>query len=174
MSKFLTTLVVSGIALAAQTSQAADMFSRPEISSLTVSPATAVIGEPAILKIDGNKNGTMDCAISVEYGDGTQEFIEVHQGLPKEVQHVYAKPGTYTAKAIGVDHNNVNNCKGQASTTFKVSGVRAPACPSGWEITPGSVKKNGAFSCRALPPAEPMKCSVGLKPYASNGVIGCK
>lgn len=174
MNTLAKALLATCLAAVTGSAIAADAFSRPEIDSLTVSPAQPVIGEAATLKIDGKKNGSMDCAISVEFGDGKQEFIEVHQGLPKEVQHVYEKAGSYTAKAVGTDHNGVNNCKSQASVSFKVSGVRAPACPSGWEVTPGSVKKNGAFSCRALAPTEPVKCSAGLKAFASNGVIGCK
>ena len=175
MKTKLTLIAALLAGLTATTAFALDPFSRPEIGAVSVAPATPVIGEPATIKIDPAKNGSMDCSMSVEYGDGKQEFIEVHQGLPKEIQHTYEKAGSFTVKAEGVDHNGVNNCKGKGSVSFKVSGTKAPSCPSGWEIAPGSVKKNGAFACRALPPSEPLKCSTGLKPYvATTGQIGCK
>ncbi|WP_018149836.1 PKD domain-containing protein [Leeia oryzae] len=175
MTTKLTLIAALLAGLSVSQAFALDAFSRPEIGAVSVNPTTPVTGEPATIKIDPAKNGSMDCAIGIDFGDGKQEFIEVHQGLPKEIQHTYDKAGSYTVKAEGVDHNGVNNCKGKGMTTFKVSGVKAPSCPSGWEITPGSVKKNGAFACRALPPAEPLKCSTGLKPYvASTGQIGCK
>ena len=77
----------------------------------SVSAVTAAAGEPTVFRVTGNNPCT---TIRVDFGDGANEVQSI-QGMPVEIRHTYARPGTYQVRARGT-----GNCAGLAAMTVRV------------------------------------------------------
>ena len=77
----------------------------------SVSAVTAPAGEPTVFRVTGNNPCN---TLRVDFGDGTNEVQNI-QGMPAEIRHTYAKPGTYQVRARGV-----GTCAGLAAMTVRV------------------------------------------------------
>lgn len=149
-----------------------------------MAPATAKAGEQVSISVEAAADsGKGSCGLFVEYGDGKDEQIKVKDGFPVALHHAYAAAGKYTIKASGKQITTHSPCKGNAQADLQVTGGATasvgaapamPTCPSGWSLMKGSVKKTGAYTCQAMPPAEALQCPAKTKYFAKGGTIGCK
>ncbi len=158
---------------------AAAFFETPTLGKVNV-PTSAKAGEQVTITVDADpsKGG---CGLFVEFGDGKDDQIKVKDGFPVTLQHTYAAAGKYTVKASGKQITTHSACKGNVQADVQVTGgatasvaAAMPTCPSGWSLVKGSVKKTGAYTCQAMPPAEALQCPAKTKYFAKGGTIGCK
>lgn len=110
----------SAVLFAGLTVMTAAASQRGEVTSATLSAASAQVGSPVTLSVSGrNPCG----AVHVDWGDGTAITYPIVQ-LNTTHQHAYEKPGTYTIVARGM-----GNCDGSTSP-LKVRIDPAPAPPT--------------------------------------------
>ena len=174
----LTAFCVAALALpaAAQT-----------ITTVSVEPATAKIGEPVKITVNFDKADAFACNVRVYYGDGGKKDHKINQDkdVPKIVSHTYTKAGSYTVKAEGKTDLPLPKCSGVTrSAVVNVAALApaaGPACPAGWTLVAKSVsKKSGAFTCSAragteLPTAK-LSCPAALGYFENRakGQLGCQ
>jgi Ca2+-binding EF-hand superfamily protein len=77
----------------------------------SVSAVTGTAGAPTIFRVTGNNPCT---TVRVDFGDGTNQVHSI-QGLPAQIRHNYARPGTYQVRARGT-----GTCTGLAVMTVRV------------------------------------------------------
>ena len=118
------------------------------------------------------------CDAVVDLGDGAAQptlKFGIGDKHTKTLQHKYAKAGTYKVTVKGT-----GKCEGSKSASVtvqadvaKAAAAAAAHCPKGWTLVADSLKGN-RYSCRADPPAAPLKCAGDTKYFAENGLIGCR
>ena len=173
--------VLLPLAAALTTLPAAAFLETPTLGKVNV-PASAKAGEQVTITVEAAADsGKGSCGLFVEYGDGKDEQIKVKDGFPVTLQHAYKAAGKYTVKASGKQVTTHSACKGNVQADVQVAGgaaasatAAAPTCPSGWSLVKVSVKKTGAYTCQAMPPAEALQCPAKTKYFAKGGTVGCK
>ena len=163
-------------------------LANPRVESVEVKPNPVpfqgeVIPEIVIAVTIARPNPLdLTCQAVVDPGDeGRPAHINWAVGDPstKTMRHEYKRPGTYRLIVRG---SGTDPCAGQAEATVTVLSRRTRVaktdsallnCPRGWSIDPASVK-GARFTCRANPPAQPIKCAEGTKYFSEDGSIGCR
>jgi len=69
---------------------------------------------PEEIQVTITIDGRGDCAVALDYGDGTTDKVE--GTLPLRRTHKYAKPGSYQLRAVAADP-----CRGEATLKVEVS-----------------------------------------------------
>lgn len=160
------------------------------ISSVTVSPSTARVGEPVTITINGDGDSP-NCGIRLQFNDAlpTESFSLAERGgtLPLVLSKIFTKSGTFKISALGRKAGPlIFGCQGEAETVLNVlaAGMRQPAataaassgaqCPAGWEMISGKKDPSKGFTCAPLRPTTRIECGSGLSYFESDGLIGCK
>ena len=150
------------------------------LGGLTVSPATAKVGEPVTVTANIDVISANYCGFIVFFGDNTSVdgVVDIGKPPPFVTTHTYAKAGQYTLNLGGRSVQSHPNCGG-ADKSATVTIVDAPkpvataptvapappmtaakaaaptaatVCAGKWKLVPKSfVKKTGAYSCSAKP-----------------------
>ncbi len=150
------------------------------LGGLTVSPATARVGEPVTVTANIDVTSANYCGFIVFFGDNTSVdgVVDLVKPPPFVTTHTYAKAGQYTLNLGGRSVQSHPNCGG-ADKSATVTIVDAPkpvatvpaaapaqsmaaakaaaptaatVCAGKWKLVPKSfVKKTGAYSCSAKP-----------------------
>jgi hypothetical protein len=106
---------------------AATAHASNRIGGIRVEPAKATAGAVVTIIVSSDVSDVGHCGFAVEFGDGGVQNIRVSNKdgiFPKTLKHVYAKPGTYTVRAVGDRMAPLPACLG--SVTAKVNVVAAP------------------------------------------------
>lgn len=157
-----------------------------QLKSVTVTPATAKVGEEVKITVNGDVDSA-NCGIRMEYGGGmpNDNFSLADKGgqLPLTLTKTYTVPGTYKVKALARKVGFTFGCgEGGVETTLTVvaaagakvaAGGAVAACPEGWDMMPGGSAAKG-FSCAPKKPASKLECGAGLTYFEKDGLIGCK
>ena len=162
------------------------------IGGLSVSPATAKVGEPVTVSATVDIVGGNYCGFIVFFGDGqsAESYSDVGRPMPFVSTHAYAKAGTYQLSMGGRHVQNHPNCGGAdklATGTITEAALVAPvaaagpSCPEKFSLVAKSVNaKTGAYTCSskpvaALPSSKPV-CAPKLKYFqdAKKGLLGCR
>lgn len=159
-----------------------------QLKSVSVSPATAKVGEEVKITVSGEVD-TANCGIRMEYGGGLENdnFVLADKGgqFPLTITKTYPVPGTYKIKALARKVGFTFGCgEGGVETTLTVVAAgaakaavggtsAAAACPEGWDMKPGGSAAKG-FTCMPKKPANKLECGRGLIYFEKDGLIGCK
>jgi len=155
------------------------------ITSVTVSPTIARVGEPVTITLFGDAENA-NCGIRLQFNDAlpTEEFSLADRGgsLPLTLSRVFPKTGTFKIEALGRKVGRFTfGCQGEAATVLTVQAagaVAAPAgsaaCPAGWEMISGQRDPSQGFTCAPQRPATRIECARGLSYFENDGLIGCK
>ena len=167
------------------------------IGGVTVSPATAKVGEPVTVTANVDVVNGNYCGFAVFYGDGknVESYSDVKKPTPFVTTHVYDKPGTYTLSMGGRHVESHPNCGGgdkfatvtvtegakPATAAAPAAGAKAAAvCTAPWQLSGKLNAKTGAFTCKAksgtpLPTAKAV-CPGDLTYFenAKKGQFGCR
>lgn len=97
------------------------------LGGLTVSPATAKVGEPVTVTANIDITSANYCGFIVFFGDGASvdSYVDSGKVPPFVVTHTYAKPGQYTLALGGRSVQSHPNCGG-ADKSASVTIVEAP------------------------------------------------
>ena len=149
------------------------------ISSVTVAPSPARVGQPLTVTVAVDGEAPKYCGLRIEYGDSSDDIKidESNKQFPVVVTHTYAAPGSYVIKARGKTVTNHARCPGVAEATVVVeaaaaqaSSSQAAACPDGYTLK-GKRGKAGDFTClarkAAKAPDKVLQCGSGLEYFQS-------
>ena len=158
------------------------------ITSVTVSPTTARVGEEVRITINGDAEAP-NCGIRLQFNDviPTENFSLADQGgaFPLTLTRTFNRAGSFRIEALGRKAGPlVFRCQGEAATTLTVvtgSSTRASQqlghtaeCPPGWEMVSGQRDPRNGFTCAPKSPATRIECGSGLSYFENDGLIGCK
>jgi hypothetical protein len=168
---------VAGLALLAWASAGA---AAPRLDSLSVQVLSGKASDVVIsVSIERPSLLDLSCSATIDTGDGGQISIAWNLGdsRTKTARYEYKRPGTYRVRVRGAGSEA---CAGQkeASLTVGTPGTpgrtaATPRCPAGWTLVEDTVK-GPRYTCRARPPAQPLRCAEGTTYYAEGGEIGCR
>ena len=170
------------------------------LTGIKVEPAQIVSGEPVRITVSFDVEIGINCGLRLRFGDGRTADYKITQqkDIPLMVPRTYSAAGDYEIVAEPRTVAPALKCNGKVqSVTLKVatpgtgtasvekgddqrarSAKPAPHCPDGWTLVRRSVKKSGAYSCRADPGTRPVKleCPVDLHYFENRkkGWIGCR
>jgi len=166
------------------------------LTGVTVEPAQISAGGTVKVTVNFDVDIAINCGLRIHFGDGNTVDYKINQkkDVPLVVPHTYAKPGDYRIMAEPKTVMPIMKCIGNnQATTLKVSAAAAPVekagkpakaakaspqCPNGWALDKKSVKKSGAFNCKAPSgtPAVKLACpgELGYFENVKKGVIGCR
>lgn len=138
----------------------------------------AVAGAPATLVLSMQRDTPLDlapCDLLLDAGDGEkpmQVTFGPSDSQAKRVRYTFKKAGTFK---VSVKGSGRSACEGERVAEVLVTSVPSPApraaCPAGWTM---ATQQGSRFTCRANPPATPIKCDPGTKYFAEKGQIGCR
>jgi PKD domain len=151
----------------------------PRLDSVSVQ-VLAGKGTDVVISVSIERPTLLDlsCSASIEAGDGGRIAISWNIGdsRTKTARYEYTRPGSYRVRVAGAGKDacvgvkeatvNVGTAKGEAK-------AGTPRCPSGWALVDDSVH-GPRFTCRARPPAQPLRCPEGTTYFAEGGEIGCR
>lgn len=158
------------------------------ITSVTVSPTTARVGEPVTITIFGDAENP-NCGIRLQFNDvlPTEEFSLADRGgsLPLTLSRTFPKAGSIKIEALGRKAGPLTfRCQGEAATVLTVQAGGAVAatavpagsatCPPGWDMISGQQNPNQGFTCAPQRPAARIECPKGLSYFENDGLLGCK
>ncbi len=141
--------------------------------------------EPTDIVVNGSPGS--NCALIVDYGDGTSSTHAVSPSapFPVRVKHTYPKPADVSVRVLGLAQGGVGACAGTLDAAVHVSPAGSKieyitlvtnACPEGWSMV-GSVNADKSFRCTPIPdmsaPTNIIHCTEGMKYFARGGFIGC-
>ena len=166
------------------------------LTGVKVEPAQITAGESVKVTVNFEVEGGINCGLRIHFGDGNTVDYKINQkkDVPLVVPRTYAKTGDYRIMAEPKTVMPILKCMGSnQTTTLKVSAAAAPAqkggkpakaakaspqCPDGWTLDKKSVKKSGAFNCKAPAgtPAVKLACpgDLGYFENVKKGLIGCR
>jgi PKD domain-containing protein len=150
----------------------------PRLDSVSVQVLSGKGGSDVVISVSIERASLMDlsCSATIDTGDGGQISIAWNLGdsRTKTARHEYKRPGTYRVRVAGTGNDA---CVGAKETTLSVGApghaAGTPRCPTGWTLVEDSVK-GPRYSCRARPPAQPLRCAEGTSYFAEGGEIGCR
>ena len=118
----------------------------------------------------------LTCSATIDTGDGGRIPIAWNLGdsRTKTARYEYKRPGTYRVRVSGTGKEACVGLK-EASLTVGTPGPASatPRCPAGWTLVEDSAK-GPRYTCRARPPAQPLRCAEGTTYFAEGGEIGCR
>ena len=149
----------------------------PRLDSLSVQ-VLAGKGSDVVISVSIERPSLLDltCGATIDTGDGGQIAIAWNLGdsRTKTARYEYKRPGTYRVRVTGAGNEA---CVGQKETSFTVGtpgrATATPRCPAGWSLVEDSVR-GPRYTCRARPPAQPLRCAEGTAYFTENGEIGCR
>ena len=161
------------------------------LTGVTVSPAQITAGGTVTVTVNFDVESAINCGLRIHFGDGNTVDYKINQkkDVPLVVPRTYGKAGDYQIMAEPKTVMPIMKCLGSnKATTLKVSaagvapaqksGKAGPQCPDGWALDRKSVKKSGAFNCKAPSgtPAVKLACpgDLGYFENVKKGLIGCR
>jgi len=135
-------------------------------------------GSDVVISVSIERPTLMDltCSATIDTGDGGRILIAWNLGdsRTKTARYEYKRPGTYR---VSVSGTGKEACVGLKVTSLTVGtpgpASATPRCPAGWTLVEDSVKSS-RYTCRARPPAQPLRCAEGTTYFAEGGEIGCR
>ncbi|MEO7134771.1 MAG: hypothetical protein ABI024_11190 [Vicinamibacterales bacterium] len=134
-------------------------------------------------------NGTpaANCALVVDFGDGTRSVDVVSQTspFPRRISHTYPKTADVTVRVVGTTQGAIPPCEGTLDAAVHVSPAGSKieyitlttGCPEGW-LLKGAVNADKSFMCAPIPdagaPTNLIHCIDGMKYFARDGHVGCR
>ena len=167
------------------------------LTGVKVEPAQITAGETVKVTVNFDVESAINCGLRIHFGDGNPVDYKINQkkDVPLVTPRTYSKPGDYQIIAEPKTVMPIMKCLGKNQvTTLKVVAAAAPAekkggkpartakaspqCPDGWTLDKKSVKKSGAYTCRAPSgtPAVKLACPADLGYFENvkKGQIGCR
>ena len=137
-----------------------------------------VAGAPATLVLSMKRETPLDlapCDLVIDTGDG-EKPLQITFGpsdsQTKRVSYTFKKAGRFKVSAKGTGGSA---CEGERMTEVTVTSGPSAApragCPAGWTM---ATQQGSRFTCRANPPAAPIRCDPGTRYFAEKGTIGCR
>ena len=166
---------VLGLALFAWACAAA---AAPRLDSVSVQVLSGKGGGDVVISVSIERPTLMDltCSAAIDTGDGGRIPLAWNLGdsRTKTARYEYKRPGTYRVRVSGTGKEACVGVK-EASLTIGTPGQASatPRCPAGWTLVEDSVK-GPRYTCRARPPAQPLRCAEGTTYFAEGGEIGCR
>ncbi|HEY1286808.1 MAG TPA: PKD domain-containing protein [Burkholderiales bacterium] len=165
---------VAGLALLAWAGAGA---AAPRLDSLSVQVLSGKAYDVVIsVSIERPSLLDLSCSATIDTGDGGQISLAWNLGdsRTKTARYEYKRPGTYRLRVRGAGDEA---CAGQKEASLAVGApghaAATPRCPAGWTLVEDSVK-GPRYTCRARPPAQPLRCAEGTTYFAEGGEIGCR
>jgi len=148
----------------------------PRLDSLSVQVLSGKASD-VVISVSIERPSLLDltCGATIETGDGGQISIAWNLGdsRTKTARYEYKRPGAYRVRVSGAGNEACVGAK-EASLTVGTPGQSAtPRCPAGWTLVEDSAK-GPRYTCRARPPAQPLRCAEGTTYFAEGGEIGCR
>src|SRR6185503_4009907 len=157
-------LLVTGTAAAA-----------PRLDSVSVQALAGKGGNDVVISVSIERSTLLDlnCEGVIDTGDGNRIALSwsIGDSRTKTARYEYRRAGSYRVKVTG---SGREPCAGQKETTINVGIPRAegragtPRCPAGWTLVEESVQ-GARYTCRARPPAQPLRCAEGTSYFAEGG-----
>lgn len=171
------------------------------VTGLRVEPAQITAGESVRITVSFDVESAINCGVRLQFGDGKSGGFRIQrqEDVPLSVPREYKAAGEYKVAVEPGRVGAVLGCNGKAqSVMLKVAAAGAasadqksvkharapkdakpdPHCPEGWALMRRSVKKSGAYTCRAAPSTRPVKleCPADLNYFENRkkGYIGCR
>ena len=167
------------------------------LTGVKVEPAQITAGETVKVTVNFDvEGGAINCGLRIHFGDGNTVDYKINQkkDVPLVVPRTYGTAGDYRIMAEPKTVMPILKCLGKnQAATLKVFAAAAPAekggrparparaspqCPEGWTLDRKSVKKSGAYTCRAASgtPAVKLACPADLGYFENvkKGLIGCR
>jgi len=149
----------------------------PRLDSVSVQTLSGKVGDVVVsVSIERPTLLDLTCSATIDTGDGGQISIAWTLGdsRTKTARYEYKRPGTYRVRVSGTGKEACVGLK-EASLTVGTPGRASatPRCPAGWSLVEDSVK-GARYTCRARPPAQPLRCPDGTTYFAEGGDIGCR
>ncbi len=164
------------------------------LTGVKVEPAQITAGETVKVTVNFDVESGINCGLRIHFGDGNTVDYKINQkkDVPLVVPRTYGKAGDYRIMAEPKTVMPILKCMGNnQATTLKVAAAGAapaaksgkpakasPQCPDRWTLDNKSVKKSGAFNCRAPSgtPAVKLACPADLDYFENvkKGLIGCR
>lgn len=179
------------------------------VTGIKLEPAQIQAGQDTRITVSFDKP-MPNCGLRLHFGDGVTQDYKINQAkdVPLVVTHKYAQAGDFRVMAEPKTQGLVGACGHKNTEVFlKVAAAAAaapaaapaapakaaaapakaapaakaaPECPSGWTLDKASVRKNGAYTCKAkagtaLPQAR-AACPGDLTYFENEkkGVLGCR
>jgi hypothetical protein len=148
----------------------------PRLDSVSVQVLSGK-GSDVVISVTIERPSLLDltCSATIDTGDGGRIPIAWNLGdsRTKTARYEYKRPGTYRVRVSGTGNEACAGAK-EASLTVGTPGQSAtPRCPAGWTLVEDSAK-GPRYTCRARPPAQPLRCAEGTTYFAEGGEIGCR
>jgi hypothetical protein len=169
------------------------------LTGIKVEPAQIAAGESVRITVSFDVEVGINCGLRLRFGDGRTADYKISQqkDIPLTVARTYSAAGDYEIAAEPRTVAPALKCNGNVqSVTLKVAATGAgpapagkgdkragsakpdPHCPDGWALMRRSVKKSGAYTCRAEPGTRAVKleCPAELNYFENRkkGWIGCR
>jgi hypothetical protein len=168
------------------------------LTGIKVEPTQIPAGETVKVTVSFDvEGGVINCGLRIHFGDGNTVDYKINQkkDVPLVVPRAYGTAGDYRIMAEPKTVMPIMKCFGKnQTTTLKVAAAGAapaekggkpgkaakasPQCPAGWTLDRKSVKKSGAYTCRAASgaPAVKLACPADLDYFENTkkGTIGCR
>ena len=140
----------------------------PHLDSVSVQVLSGK-GSDVVISVSIERPTLLDltCGATNSTGDGGR--------IPtKTARYEYKRPGSYRVRISGTGKEACVGRK-EASLTVGTPGPASatPRCPAGWTLVEDSAK-GPRYTCRARPPAQPLRCAEGTTYFAEGGEIGCR
>ena len=165
---------VTGLALLAWAGAGA---AAPRLDTVSVQALSGKSGD-VVISVSIERPTLMDltCSATIDTGDGGRIPIAWNLGdsRTKTARYEYKRPGAYRVSVSGTGKEACVGVK-EASLTVGTPGQASatPRCPAGWTLVEDSAK-GPRYTCRARPPAQPLRCAEGTTYFAEGGEIGCR
>jgi len=148
----------------------------PRLDSVSVQVLSGK-GSDVVISVTIERPSLLDltCSATIDTGDGGRIPIAWNLGdsRTKTARYEYKRPGAYRVRVSGAGNEACVGAK-EASLTVGTPGQSAtPRCPAGWTLV-GDSAKGPRYTCRARPPAQPLRCAEGTTYFAEGGEIGCR
>jgi hypothetical protein len=148
----------------------------PRLDSVSVQVLSGK-GSDVVISVTIERPSLLDltCSATIDTGDGGRIPIAWNLGdsRTKTARYEYKRPGAYRVRVSGAGNEACVGAK-EASLTVGTPGQSAtPRCPAGWTLVEDSAK-GPRYTCRARPPAQPLRCAEGTTYFAEGGEIGCR
>jgi len=149
----------------------------PRLDSVSVQVLSGK-GSDVVISVSIERPSLLDltCSATIDTGDGGSIPIAWNLGdsRTKTARYDYKRPGTYRVRVSGAGKEA---CVGVKETSLTVGtpgrASATPRCPVGWALVDDSAK-GPRYTCRARPPAQPLRCAEGTTYFAEGGEIGCR
>jgi hypothetical protein len=170
------------------------------VTSIKLEPPQIQAGQETKITVNFD-NPTPNCGLRLHFGDGVTRDFKINQrkDVPLIVTYKYEKAGDFRVMTEPKREGMLSGCGRKNMEAFiKVAAAPAPAaaapakaapakataaapeCPSGWTLDKKSVRKNGAYTCKApagtkLPQARG-SCPGDLTYFENEkkGLLGCR